>query len=67
MDPIFMSTEADQFVGEVVRDFFRDYGDVRLPNGAPARLAIYFPQTDDLDELRRLALRAAQVERLEDF
>jgi hypothetical protein len=27
----------------VVEDFFRDYGDVRLPNGAPAKLAIYFP------------------------
>ena len=39
-------------MGDVVRDFFRDYGDVGLPNGAPARLAIYFPQTDDLEELR---------------
>ena len=44
--------EADQFVAEVVRDFFQDYGNARLPNGAPARLALYFPQTDDLDELR---------------
>jgi type III restriction enzyme len=48
----FDADSADQFVAEVVTDFFRDYGDVRLPNGAPAKLAIYFPQNDDLDELR---------------
>lgn len=43
---------ADKFIAEVVRDFFQDYGDVTLPNGAPAKLAVYFPQTDDLNELR---------------
>ncbi len=57
----FDDTQADQFIGHVVEDFFRDYGSASLPNGAPARMAIYFPQTDDLDELRpvveqRLAL-----------
>lgn len=40
------------YVSHVIEDFFRDYGEVRLPNGAPAKLAIYFPQTDDLEELR---------------
>lgn len=40
------------YVGHVIEDFFKDYGDVKLPNGAPAKLAIYFPQTDDLEELR---------------
>ena len=35
-----------------MKDFFDAYRDVTLPNGAPARLAIYFPQTDDLAELR---------------
>ncbi len=48
----FESQDADQFVAEIVRDFFRDYGDVTLPDGAPAKLAIYFPQTQDLRELR---------------
>jgi hypothetical protein len=48
----FDTANAGQFVGEIVRDFFHDYADVRLPNGAPAKLAIYFPQTDDLEELR---------------
>lgn len=48
----FAAHNADQFVAEVIRDFFRDYANVRLPNGAPAKLAIYFPQTSDLEELR---------------
>lgn len=48
----FDAAGAGQFINEVVTDFFRDYADVRLPNGAPAKLAIYFPQTGDLEELR---------------
>lgn len=45
--------EADEsFVRHVVQDFFATYGDVHLPNGAPAKLAMYFPQTDDLEALR---------------
>lgn len=46
------ASQVEEFVGHVVRDFFAEYGDVRLPDGAPAKVAIYFPQTDDLDELR---------------
>jgi hypothetical protein len=48
----FDASQADDFVTDVVGDFFRDYAGVCLPNGAPAKLAIYFPQTDDLEELR---------------
>ena len=48
----FDQQHADRFVAEVVRDFFQTYGDVALPNGASARLAMYFPQTKDLRELR---------------
>jgi hypothetical protein len=48
----FDQQHADRFVAEVVRDFFQTYGDVTLPNTAPARLAMYFPQTKDLRELR---------------
>jgi hypothetical protein len=44
--------DAGKYVAHVVEDFFKDYGAVRLPNGAPARLAIYFPQTEDLKGLR---------------
>jgi len=43
---------VEQYAAHVIRDFFETYGDVHLPNGAPARLAMYFPQTDDLAGLR---------------
>lgn len=48
----FEPQHTDQFVSEVVRDFFQTYGDVSLPNGAPARLALYFPQTKELRQMR---------------
>jgi hypothetical protein len=56
----FNAESADKFIAEVVRDFFTEYGQVTLPNGAPAKLAIYFPQTDDLEELRP-AIEAALI------
>ncbi|MEX2546730.1 MAG: DEAD/DEAH box helicase family protein [Chloroflexota bacterium] len=48
----FAPEQADEFVAHVVGDFFTDYGDVTIADGSPARLAIYFPQVDDLRELR---------------
>jgi len=48
----FNDDNTDAFVAEVVRDFFEAYGDVVLPDGAPAKLAMYFPQEDDLQALR---------------
>lgn len=48
----FDAQQAGDFVRDVVTDFFTDYAHVRLPDGTAAKLAIYFPQTDDLDELR---------------
>lgn len=56
----FDAGNADKFIAEVVKDFFTEYADVALPNGAPAKLAIYFPQTDDLSELRP-AIEAALI------
>ncbi|MDP3911036.1 MAG: DEAD/DEAH box helicase family protein, partial [Gemmatimonadales bacterium] len=50
--------DAAAYVEHVVEDFFKEYGDVRLPNGAPAKIAIYFPQTNDLQELRPAVDRA---------
>ena len=48
----FDEQQTSDFVAEVITDFFKDYGDVSLPNGAPSKLAMYFPQTKDLRELR---------------
>ncbi len=44
--------DAKQMVAEVVGEFFKKYRDVKLPDGSPAKLAMYFPQTEDLRELR---------------
>lgn len=43
---------VELYLSHVVGDFFKDYGDVALPDGTPAKLAIYFPQTDDVEALR---------------
>jgi predicted nucleotidyltransferase len=43
---------AEAYVSHVIADFFGTYGDTRLPNGALAKLALYFPQTNDLEALR---------------
>jgi len=45
-------TNVDQFVTQVLEQFFQRYGDVALPNGAPAKIALYFPQNDDLTKYR---------------
>ena len=52
------SGDTARYVTFVIHDFFKDYGDVRLPNGAAAKLAVYFPQTDDLKALRPAIDRA---------
>lgn len=44
--------EAAQMVQNVVDDFVQAYWASRLPNGAPARLALYFPNLETRDELR---------------
>ncbi len=44
--------EAETMVSAVVDDFVTTYWSVRLPNGAPARLAMYFPNIETRDELR---------------
>ena len=48
----FDEKNTDKFVTAIVKEFFKTYRDVKLPNGAQAKLAIYFPQTHDLAELR---------------
>jgi type III restriction enzyme len=57
----FNDENTDAFVTEVMRDFFQTYGDVSLPDGAPARLAMYFPQEDDLQALRPV-IESAMIE-----
>ena len=44
--------KADRYVSHVIEDFFTEYGEHKLPNGSKAKIAIYFPQTNDLKELK---------------
>lgn len=44
--------QAETLVTTVINDFVEGYWNVSLPNGAPARLALYFPNLDTRDELR---------------
>lgn len=43
---------AKAYLSHVIGDFFKDYGNITLPNGARAKLAIYFPQINDLKAMR---------------
>ena len=61
----FDDANTDEFMAEIVSDFFAAYRDHALPDGSPAKLAIYFPQTDDLAELRphvELAMTRAGID-----
>ena len=43
------SGDAKTYVAHVIKDFFKDYGDVaRFQTWSQAKLAMYFPQTNDL-------------------
>lgn len=43
---------SEELVRYVVEDFIKDYWSVKLPDGSPARMALYFPNTTVQDELR---------------
>jgi len=51
--------QSDEAVfDDIVREFFKTYGDVALPDGAKAKIAFYFKTQEHLDESRRLIERA---------
>lgn len=43
---------TEDFVKTVLDDFFKEYGDVTIFDGSKSKLAIYFPQTDDLKQVK---------------
>ncbi|MGB8212013.1 MAG: DEAD/DEAH box helicase family protein [Anaerolineales bacterium] len=43
---------VEPYIEFVIEDFFREYGAASLPDGTPAKLALFFPQTDDVEALR---------------
>jgi hypothetical protein len=43
---------VEAYLAHIIEDFFKDYSQVTLPDGTPAKIAIFFPQTDDVEQLR---------------
>ncbi|MBA7617574.1 hypothetical protein ES703_24889 [subsurface metagenome] len=48
----YEEVEDEDFLRDVVVDFFKNYGDARIYDTSPAKLAIYFPQIEDLSSAR---------------
>lgn len=44
----------ENFVETILEDFFKEYKDTRIFDGAQSKIAIYFPQTDDLRKIKPL-------------
>lgn len=43
---------SEEFVKMILEDFFKKYKDVTLFDGTKAKLAIYFPQTDEVKKIK---------------
>ncbi|MEI7511517.1 MAG: hypothetical protein WCJ84_05145 [Candidatus Peregrinibacteria bacterium] len=54
----YRNVTDEGFVQEVISDFFTEYGTVQTPQGIPAKIALYFPNTDDLKTLRPIIEQA---------
>ncbi len=48
----FSDDNVAAYISRVVEDFFGEYGSTALPDGTLSKLAMYFPQTDDVERLR---------------
>jgi len=48
----YKNVSDEDFIVDIVKDFFAGYKEVRINNGEYAKLAIYFPQVADLEEAR---------------
>jgi type III restriction enzyme len=44
----YPDVEDKEFIKDVITDFFKNYKDVKIYDGSPAKLAIYFPKIEDL-------------------
>lgn len=48
----YQDIDDENYIKHVVKDFFKEYGDLELYDGSKAKIAIYFPQTDDVVRLK---------------
>lgn len=47
----------EEFVTDVIMDFFKNYKDVEIYDGSPSKLAIYFPRIEDLTNTKPVVER----------
>jgi hypothetical protein len=43
----YPEVEDEKFIKDVITDFFKNYKDITIYDGSPAKLAIYFPKIED--------------------
>jgi len=48
----YPKVEDEQFITDVIKDFFKNYKDIKIYDGSPAKLALYFPKIDDLQNAK---------------
>jgi hypothetical protein len=48
----YPEVEDEQFIRDVITDFFKNYKDIKIYDGSPAKLALYFPKIDDLQNAK---------------
>jgi len=48
----YPEVEDEHFIRDVITDFFKDYKDVKIYDGSSAKLAIYFPKIEDLQNAK---------------
>lgn len=48
----FPEIETKQLVRQILKDFFENYGETKIYGGVPAKIALYFPQTSDIDDIK---------------
>lgn len=46
----YQNIDSKEFISKVIKDFFKNYRDITIHDGAKSKIAIYFPQTDYVDE-----------------
>ncbi|GFP30767.1 DEAD/DEAH box helicase family protein [Candidatus Hakubella thermalkaliphila] len=51
----YPEVEDEHFIRDIIIDFFNNYKDVKIYDGTPAKLAIYFPKIDDLRNAKPIA------------
>lgn len=54
----YPEVEDKQFIRDVIADFFKEYKDVKIYDGTPSKLAIYFPKIEDLQNAKPVVEKA---------